>query len=380
MRKLLLLTILIALNTLNAQTELISSIDQSFNGSTATWDNYQGNNYEYDANNNLTSRTNLGWSNGAWEELSKDLYTYDSNNSLVNEIHQVYALNTSMYTNDSKTTYTYNSNNNAVELLDESWNGTQWDNDTKFNINYVAGNIDNAILYSWNGTTWVNEERSLATNDSNNRIIEIVNESWGNSTWTIEDRSVIIRDANGLVLTNRLDLWNGSAFVAEERTDYTIDSNGNHLSETETTQSQTSITNYTYDNTKLMSSFAHPFADKTGHDYLSKSFPFFNKILNSVNAINSTRTIYNYANLLVLSIDTVKIADKLIIYPNPVKTDLNIKTTNRISAIEIYNVLGLRVMTEKSTKINIEHLSNGVYTLKVIDINGNKSIKKFIKK
>lgn len=378
MKKLLLLIALVTLNFLNAQTELQSSVDQSWNGS--SWDNNQAYNYEYDANNNLTTTTSYVWNNGAWEELYKETYTYNSNNRATLFIYQEYDSNTSIYNNIFRDTYTYDSNNNPISLLSESWNGGQWVNDYRFDVNYVGGNIDNLLEQYWNGSTWVNEGRGVVTNDSNNRIIQIVNESWNNNTWELSDRDVITRNTNGLVLTNALELWNGTSYVEDDRTDYTIDSNGNRLTETETYQGQSYITNYTYDNSQLISSFAHPFADKTGFDYLTRSFPFYNKILSTESADNTQRTLYDYNNAITLSVNSFEVENKFIIYPNPVETDLIIETTNAIKTIEIYNILGLRVKTTNSTKINVEHLSEGIYTIKAIDNKGNKSIKKFTKK
>lgn len=373
----LLLITLLAFNALAAQTKLLSSINQSFNGS--TWDNNQGYNYEYDTNNNLIKSTSYVWSNGAWEELYIEFYTYNSNNRITQFLSQEYDINTNTYNNDFRETYTYISNNNATEILGESWNGSQWINDYKLDINYTGLAISNIFEQIWNGNTWINSFRAFVTNDSNNRIIEIINESWENNNWQITDRDVVTRNASGLVLTNSIELWDGGTYVENERTDYVIDGNGNRLSETNTYQGQTFIENFTYDSSELMSDFAHPFADKTGFDYATRSYPFINKILTS-ETNNTYRTVYNYDNLITLNLNSFTFKNSFTIFPNPVKTDLNIETTGVIGHIEIYNSLGLKLTTTKSTKINVEQLPKGAYILKVTDNNGNISVEKFIKK
>ena len=378
MKKLLPLIIFTTLNVLNAQTELLSSIDQSWNG--ASWDNSQGYNYQYDANNNLITTTSFVWVNGTWEEFYKEMYTYNANNRATQYLYQEYDSNTSMYINNSRDTYTYDGNNNAIEIISQSWDGSQWVNDYRFEINYVGGNIDNLLEQFWNGSTWVNDLRGVVTNDSNNRIAQIVNESWDNNNWTISDRDVITRNTNGLVLTNVNELWNGSTYNEDSRTEYTIDSNGNRLTETETYQGQNYVTNYTYDNSQLMNAFAHPFADISGLDYATRSFPYYNKILSSEDVNNSTRTLHDYDNAITLSVNSFEVENTFTLYPNPVETDLTIETSNTIKTIEIYNILGLRVTSTNTTKINVAHLSEGVYTIRVIDITGNENVKKFIKK
>lgn len=55
------------------------------------------------------------------------------------------------------------------------------------------------------------------------------------------------------------------------------------------------------------------------------------------------------------------------IYPNPVKNELNIQTDEIIKSIEIFDILGNCVHKEKNKKqnINIEHLSKGIYLIRI---------------
>lgn len=62
------------------------------------------------------------------------------------------------------------------------------------------------------------------------------------------------------------------------------------------------------------------------------------------------------------------------IYPNPVKTTLNIKGISKIDSAEIFDMNGRKVLTSKNANINVENLPNGVYLLKV-----NHQVIKFIK-
>ena len=70
------------------------------------------------------------------------------------------------------------------------------------------------------------------------------------------------------------------------------------------------------------------------------------------------------------------------IFPNPATNNLNIKLSNtNKTEIDIYNILGKRVLNKtiiQSQSISIEHLSSGIYILKITQ--GNASIsKKLIK-
>ncbi len=71
--------------------------------------------------------------------------------------------------------------------------------------------------------------------------------------------------------------------------------------------------------------------------------------------------------------------EKVVAYPNPVSTQLTIETINEISSIEIYNILGQKVMTVEgySNKMNLDvsNLNSGTYLAKVISDNTSKTIK-----
>ena len=378
MKKQLLLVALVALNFLNAQTELRSSIGQSWNGT--SWDNSLGENYEYDANNNLIVKTIYSNNNGTWEELHKLVFTYNSNNRITSEIFQVFDSYTGAYIDISTKTFTYDSNNNLIGILDEDWNGSQVNNDFKFDISYVNGSVYNILQQWWNGSAWRNYARRVYTNDSNNRVIQIVGESWENGAWQLDYKELVTRDVNGLVVSHVYENWNGSAYVEVYHVEYTIDNSGNRVTKTITFEGDTDVTNYTYDNSQLLSAFAHPFADKTGFYYITKSFPHFNKILSSESADGSYRTLYDYNNAITLSANTFETENKFIVYPNPVESELTVKATNAIKTVEIYNVLGLRVKTSNDTTIHVAHLPDGVYTIKATDNNGHESVKKFVKK
>lgn len=91
-------------------------------------------------------------------------------------------------------------------------------------------------------------------------------------------------------------------------------------------------------------------------------------ILNFAKAFNTTLATANTGNKSVLQI-----------YPNPVSKALTIKTDETIILLELYDNLGRKVQTLKNEKINnIEHISRGVYFLKV-QTDKNQYIEKILK-
>lgn len=67
------------------------------------------------------------------------------------------------------------------------------------------------------------------------------------------------------------------------------------------------------------------------------------------------------------------------IFPNPASHTLNITCISGISGINITNALGQKVMSTNQTAINIQLLQPGIYTITIIDINGQQFVHKLIK-
>ena len=84
--------------------------------------------------------------------------------------------------------------------------------------------------------------------------------------------------------------------------------------------------------------------------------------------------------------DTAGVEDESLVtlnmYPNPASDVLNISAQNTINTVEIYNVLGQKVIRmnveDTSAEINVSNLNAGIYLIKY-EINNRTSTKKFVK-
>jgi len=68
------------------------------------------------------------------------------------------------------------------------------------------------------------------------------------------------------------------------------------------------------------------------------------------------------------------------VYPTPTENILNIKLKTEITKIEIYSKLGQLIINTTENKIDISNLTQGLYFVKVEDVNGNFGVKKIVKK
>lgn len=61
------------------------------------------------------------------------------------------------------------------------------------------------------------------------------------------------------------------------------------------------------------------------------------------------------------------------IYPNPVKAGNDIRIGSDVYSIEIYDISGKLLNTSRSSIIQTNGLSQGVYVVKIVSTNGTKS-------
>nr|AIA91524.1 CAZy families PL1 protein [uncultured Flavobacteriaceae bacterium] len=71
------------------------------------------------------------------------------------------------------------------------------------------------------------------------------------------------------------------------------------------------------------------------------------------------------------------------LYPNPVTENIHIKSKEEIQKVEIYSTSGNLVFSQNMNNksiVNVEHLTNGIYLIKITDQKGVAKTAKFIKK
>lgn len=94
---------------------------------------------------------------------------------------------------------------------------------------------------------------------------------------------------------------------------------------------------------------------------------------------------FNYSNELVVSESTASVSDvfsaKISVYPNPAENFVKIQTNEDVTSIEVYNLLGKRVVSamKDRKRVEVSNLPKGVYLLKIKNNNLVASKKIIIK-
>ncbi len=95
--------------------------------------------------------------------------------------------------------------------------------------------------------------------------------------------------------------------------------------------------------------------------------------------INGTGRSVNFTENCTLTIVENEFSD-FSIYPTPTENILNIKSKTEIVKIKIYSQLGQKIKETTQNQIDISNLTQGLYFVKVEDVNGNMGVKKIVKK
>jgi Secretion system C-terminal sorting domain len=394
----LMLIALITITT-HGQNKLLSSIREGYyNG---TWSKDYGTNYEYDSKNNLTAETNLSWDSGTetWKISSKTTYTYNASNKVTEEIEQDWNSTNNKLENDYKGIKTY-TDGKLTEMLDYYWENASWVLDSKYQITYNSSNLPISYIYSELGDTQLElDERYTITYNANNKIASSTSEAWNGAQWVNSEKTLYTYNTQNKIISEKSADWDefSSNWAANgNQTEYEWDATGNQTRETEYYKnSQGDISRYkneyTYDTFNLMSSFAHPFKDKTGVDYFFEDFPYVNKVQvengysynNQTNSFQlSSRTSYNYNSAITLSAPTIeKATTNISVYPNPARAFLNISNPSEIAIDKVFvtDLTGKKLLEQNNaTQINVQNLAKGIYVLEAYS-GKEKFQSKFIK-
>jgi hypothetical protein len=100
------------------------------------------------------------------------------------------------------------------------------------------------------------------------------------------------------------------------------------------------------------------------------------KIYNYVLSEADITSLYNNNTLSSQDFSQNNLEVKL--YPNPANDILNIETTLELKSIEIFNIQGQKVLESNQKQINVSNLSNGMYMVKIQDLESNLVTKKVI--
>ena len=105
-------------------------------------------------------------------------------------------------------------------------------------------------------------------------------------------------------------------------------------------------------------------------------------ILGDINCCNLDNAIGPAIPFISLNNRFLKVEENMFsVYPNPTMNILNIKSTTEIKQIQLFNKLGQMIIhAGEKNELDISNFNQGIYFIKIEDINGRVAVKRIIKK
>lgn len=103
-------------------------------------------------------------------------------------------------------------------------------------------------------------------------------------------------------------------------------------------------------------------------------------LFTNFNGIGKNRIARVFTSNGGLAVDNSASKSEISIYPNPVLSDLHIKTGKKIKDLQIFDVSGKRVYQTTQTDLNLNFLLKGIYIITITTSDNKIEIKKIIKK
>jgi len=258
------------------------------------------------------------------------------------------------------------------------------DNDNPWFMRYVSGNQLQIKKFDTNTatTTTYNRTEFLGTFK---KIIAAPN----NAIWIVGTSGVMyIENGNfhSFLVANHIELSNITDAVVDTNGKFhfvTTNTNSGAIGSIENPTSATPIFTKQYITgnygSPLLSSFNSSSLSNITIDSEGSICSFAGNNKGAIKLVDNDFAVEYRKLVYTASISQEKIALDVTIYPNPTNGLLTIKTENSITKIEVYSVLGKKLLQKLNNKsIDLNHLKSGVYLIKIYS-NKNIITKKIIK-
>lgn len=294
----------------NKETKIVAT-------SASTSDNLYQHIKTYNSNNDIILDVMQVWNGSQWIDQSRDTYTYYTGTSNVKDITTYnFLLGYDTY----KVSYEYSGSDLAKITFEDGSSGSLV-NEEKYEYTYNMGLPYQEFGYVWNGTDWDLDERSTASYITGERTVVV--QEYNGSTYDDPYERYITKYTISLEKEDEhlQETWNGSAYDPSDR----------QLNSYDVNENQTII--------ELQS-------------WVSSAWePYYKEEKDFSMASLSTESFEN---------------ENFKVFPNPVKDVLNISSKVKIDKIELYDIVGKKVMQSSNLKeIKVGSLRAGIYIIKV---------------
>ena len=308
------------------------------------WMDYYMITYEYDFNGNVIEALAMSaYETGVMENEAHASYSYDDD--LLSEVVYQYWEN-GEWVNETKEVYNYNGD--VTTILYWDWNGSNWSSDELWTYT-KNGNTIELIMQYMQGGAWQNESRYVFTLDYDENILEITIEAWANNSWQFMENYVYQYEGGVYV---SMTVYFGPYGEPDYRCDYVYE-NGN----------------------AVLGEYKHRLSN-------GQYEPVDGEIEMAYGYNQDKKTFYgSVAEMTYFDVTQVNenVAVNFKVYPVPAENEIFIQSKG-FQKVEIYSLIGQKLMESQQEKMNVGTLSSGVYLLKVYDQAGTSETQRIMVK
>ncbi|TDY11926.1 T9SS type A sorting domain-containing protein [Meridianimaribacter flavus] len=337
------------------------------------------------------------WNGGSWLHFSNIEYTFNENCMPILVESQVLDFGSGVFVDSSRLTITYNGNNEPLENINELWNveSNSWENELRTTYIYNSENLTTTQNYEWQNEAWVLVEVIIEEYDTQAMAYEVIYQDYVSATdtyvntgrnviqynnferidnilyydwdiveddWVHRSRQTYVYDTNQLATQSILEDWEGEQWVNDVLEVFTYDVN-HFLIETLKSDWNTASSSYETNSRELITN------DAEGNpiEMITQSYLFGSWV-------NSTRDRRTYPDCLTLSDEEVAF-EEINIYPIPATDELTIEnTTQQDFALQLFDINGKLIKVEQllnyRNNLDVSSFNSGVYILKLSNQSG----------
>ena len=317
--------------------------------------------FEYDEDYMLTTLEEQSLEGSTWTTQYASSYEYDFSYNVI-EILTKDVVNDEEYLLE---TFTYDGGKLSEDLYQE-WNGTNWENVSKYVYNYLATSTQ-VLLWEWDGGKWTPSYMFTYTENDNTEE-ELVQYMEGGA-WQNEQKLTYTYDGSlvsGLLSEILSQLWIDNAWENEYKKTYHY-SNGVYDRITEAGWDGTQFT----DNAKSEYEYdSH--GNATSGEYFCDYGSGWENCFGELEMAFGEDEVYEFDGVRFDAeyIDVTGVGEpeavSFTFYPNPVNTMLTVRSDDFQKA-EVYSLTGAKLLESTSNKVDVKGLQSGMYLLKVYD-------------
>jgi hypothetical protein len=334
--------------------------------------------YLYDANGYiqlLTAWTNNGVS---FDLLSRYQMSYDASGNVILQLYDLWDNVSMTWLPNQKVSSTYNVQNQLTQELTQIWDANlqQWLDNARLTNTYGANGVTLTLseYFDTNSSSWTPVSQTLFTYNASGLLASEEYQYYDSSIFTWIPSNMVNYSYNAAGQTETISgaYYDATSqlFVPSDQTNFIYDSAGNNIQQVSVDPNDPFNPfyrqNFVFDNTYAYSDLILP-------DYLVQEVPeyFTHKLLNlsveswdGVQWIQESNADLFYSQQSVNEVSEGVVRHDVILYPNPVVSQLTIKTNGVNQPAILVDAQGRCIKRQNisgTEQVDVSNLSNGVY-------------------